>query len=194
MLLLISIFIKAPASFAADSLAGQTNSDWIYWRHYELYVDLLRLDKIPNEERSILQHRSYEFFFRYWVLHRSQYAQLHAINEFEQRFAILMRNFVLKYVDESDPLEIKQYYKDGQFVLPPLPKLDGVTPVVREGDRLPQVEGLPPNRVRSWELYQKDVADFRTFVNTVAKMPNSNEQRRPRGEVDSLTPGHGGTQ
>lgn len=161
---------------AAFALGGevQSRSDeevsphWIYFRLGETYVYLLRFATISDQERSFFRFRAYEFFFRYWVLHRSQYAKLPPVQRFEQDFARLLKNHACAFVHQDDPLSIRSYYKDGAFVPKPFPKVEGLRFIAPESARLPQVEGLPSKTLKTWAGYQKLVSAFRTFLQASA--------------------------
>lgn len=143
---------------------SKANSDWIYFRHQEIYTYLLRFADISEKERQLFRKKAYEFFFEYWVLHKSKYAQLHPVADFEHGFALLLRNHAIPSLDADDPLDIKSRYKDGKFVPKPLPTVGGVKLVVPETERLPHVEGLPAERLKSWATYQEYVRQFKDFI------------------------------
>lgn len=172
ILLLLCLNIGLPSvSEEADSLSkvqSPASPDWVYWRHYELYVQLIRFADLSEEQRSFYRHAAYQFFFRYWILHRSEHAQLAPTENFEKQFAVLLKNHVLPFVEADDPIQIKSHYKDGQFVPKPLPQIEGVELKVPESARLPQVEGLPKAHLKTWDRYQAYVIDFRKFLDTKA--------------------------
>jgi hypothetical protein len=154
-----------PTTNAVD----RVDPEWIYSRQYESYVYLLRFADLPEKERANVRKWAYSFFFQYWILHRSEYRQLTPVEKFEKSFAVLIKNHVLEFVDEDDPLEIRLRYKDGQYVSKPVPKVEGVTIVVPEAARLPQVPGLPGEQLRTWAGYQKYVGQYKAFLQSKIK-------------------------
>ena len=171
-----------PPSVSAAGTPPETpavSGDWIYFRQYEVYWYLLRVAELPKKERSFFRQRAYEFFFQYWILHRSEYAQLDPIEEFEESFAVMLKNHTMPFLDPADPLEIKSYYRNGQFVPKPLPKIDGVELKVPEEVRLPHVEGFPREKLKTWDGYQKYVVEFRNFIDAKKKQRLEKRFKQP---------------
>lgn len=145
----------------ANPLPGPENRDWIYYRQLDIYFYLLTTDGLPQGEKAVFRTKGYAFFFEYWILHRSKHAQLPPVEHFEQAFARMLKKYALSVLNADDPLGISAYYEDGRFVGKPVPKTEGVE--IPEAARLPQVEGLPGENLKTWKGYQQYVSDFREF-------------------------------
>ena len=163
-------FTSAGGSAEKLSLAtASENRDWIYYRQLDIYFYLLTSADLPQQEKRDFRQKGYAFFFEYWILHRSKHAKLAPVARFEQDFARMLKKYATPFLEGDDPLGIAPYYKAGQFVGKPVPKIEGV--VIPEAATLPQVEGLPGVNLKTWSGYQGYVSDFRTFFDAAAQPP-----------------------
>lgn len=169
LFIIVLFSLMFSGSLHCESGASEVSRDWIYYRQEELYAYLLLDRDLPENERSFLRQKAYAFFFSYWVLHRSQYAMLRPVERFEQDFAHLLKARACPYVDEDDPVGIRSYYKDGVFVPKALPRVEGLKIVAPDSARLPHVQGLPPETLKTWAGYQRLVSEFRKFLDSSLK-------------------------
>lgn len=148
------VVVSCVAPKRSETSVRSGDNEWAYWRVAEVYVNAIRVARIPEEERAFFRRHAYNFFFRYWILHRSQHAQFSPLERFEQSFAVMLKNDVLPFVDTSDPLGLSTHYKDGRLVRMPMFDL---------------VEGLPNEQLKTWASYQQYVEAYKSFIDCKAE-------------------------
>ena len=133
---------------------GVTNTnEWIFFKSYELHAYLLRAADLPPSEKEVIRRKAYQFFFEYWLAHRSTYASLQPLPDFERRFKFMLNKLVVPSLsadEQADPQRISALFKNGKRTAP----LEMVL----------EPWALSKEEIGDWNRYQKIVKQYREFV------------------------------